>query len=159
VAQDVTLLPSAIDAAMSDLDCDNALRPTILNVGNIWRRKRCASLLAQPTTSTMGEEKQREDKDAAMDLLDALSRSGSLSVDAASLHVLVAATHNFDLTLTDTVVQNNVNPIEKVERSVLIMASTVHDRPAVDLVSATETPRVATYSPNLFPHIQPALTP
>ena len=40
--------------------------------------------------------------------------------------MVVAATHTFTKTLIDTVVQDNVNPIEKVERTQLIMASVVH---------------------------------
>ena len=39
------------------------------------------------------------------ELLDALTRSGGLSIDHASLHVIVAARHSFDKTITDTIVQ------------------------------------------------------
>mmetsp|Transcript_31723 Transcript_31723/g.68563 ORF Transcript_31723/g.68563 Transcript_31723/m.68563 type:complete len:424 (+) Transcript_31723:63-1334(+) len=150
VAADVTKLPGALDAKMQELDEDNALRPTIVNLGPTWKKKWCESLLTGPTKSVLGEEEQRTEKNKAMDLLDALTRSGALPIEEASLHVVVAATHNFDLTLTDTVIQRNVNPIEKVERSVLIMASTVQGQPAADLVTAAELPRVTTYSPNLF---------
>ena len=44
------------------------------------------------------------------------ARSGSLAVEDASLHVVVAATHCFDKTLVDTLVEENVNPIEKAPR-------------------------------------------
>jgi len=99
---------------------------------------------------TMYEKEQKDDKNAAFDLLDALSRSGVLSVDQASLHVVLVATHCFDKTLVETVVQDNVNPIEKVERSVLIMASTIHAVNPATLVQPSELTRVQTYSPTLF---------
>jgi hypothetical protein len=38
----------------------------------------------------------------------------------------VCATHCFDKVLMDTLVKDNVNPIEKLERSVLIMGTTIH---------------------------------
>jgi len=50
----------------------------------------------------------------------------------------------------NTVIQNNVNPIEKVERSCLIVATTVHDQPAAALVAPDQVKRVSTYSPLLF---------
>ena len=42
-------------------------------------------------------------------------------MDYADLHIVIAATHSFDKTLMDTAVQKNINPIERVERSTLIM--------------------------------------
>merc|ERR1712072_653974 len=108
------------------------------------------ALLASPTTSTLGGDEQKKEKDAAFDLLDALTKSGALPVDHASLHIVVAATHCFDKTVTETVVQDNVNPIDKVERSTLIMATTVHQQPASALIRDAQLPRVKVSSPILF---------
>lgn len=57
---------------------------------------------------------QKTERNSAFDLLDALSRSGSLEIDYASLHVVVASTHCFGETLMNTIVKDNMNPIEKV---------------------------------------------
>lgn len=37
-------------------------------------------------------------------------------MESAELHIIIAATHTFDKTLMDTAIQDNVNPIERVER-------------------------------------------
>jgi len=52
--------------------------------------------------------------------------------------------------VTETVVQDNVNPIDKVERSTLIMASTVHQQPALALIRDSQVPHVKATSPILF---------
>jgi len=94
--------------------------------------------------------RKKTEKDAAFDLLDALTKSGAISVDHASLHIVVAATHCFDKTVMETIVQDNMNPIDKVERSTLIMATTVHQQPASALIRDAQLPRVKAASPMLF---------
>jgi hypothetical protein len=147
---DYTSLPNKLDASFAKMDEDNALRSTIIKAGTVWNKSFQKGLLSKPSSMTMYEKEQKDDKNAAFDLLDALSRSGVLSVDQASLHVVLVATHCFDKTLVETVVQDNINPIEKVERSVLIMASTIHGVNPATLVQSAELTRVQTYSPTLF---------
>ena len=72
--------------------------------------------------------------DQAFDLLDGLTRAGALSCDHASLHVVIAGTQCFDKTLMDTIIQDNINPIIKVQRSSLIVATTIHETPVDALV-------------------------
>jgi hypothetical protein len=62
----------------------------------------------------------------------------------------MAATHCFVKDLMNTVIQDNINPIEKVERSSLIMASTVHGAAPQQLINEEQVERVATYSPMLI---------
>ena len=102
----------------------------------------------------------------------------TVRLEAASLHVVLAVTHAFDESLMDVVIGQNVNPIEKLERTSLILASAVQARrdaaalistdhprgtltrapstwqalPAARLVRPSEVARVATYSaPALLP--------
>jgi len=88
---------------------------------------------------------------SAYDLLDALSRSGSMVIEDAALHVVVASKHCFDQSLLDTVVRGNVNhPIEQLVCSILIAASTLYALPAERLVTEESLSRVMLYSPSLF---------
>ena len=148
---DYTRIPRELDQKFETYDEDGALRPTILNLGEPWSRTATKSLLAAPTTATMSAKEQRDEKNRAFDLLDALSRSGALAIDHASLHVVIAATHCFDKTLLDTVIQGNVNPIEKVERSLLLVATTLHNRDASELILEDQRARFFTYTPRLAP--------
>lgn len=148
--RDFTQVPKQMDENFEKLDSDNALRPTIINPGKEWTKKAQRALLASPTTNVLGNDEQKMEKEAAFDLLDALTKSGALALEHASLHVVVAATHCFEHTVTETAVQENVNPIEKVERSTLIMASTVHQQPTSSLINEAQLPRVSAASPTLF---------
>jgi hypothetical protein len=148
---DYTQIPIELDRRFQELDEDSALRPTIITPGKVWTLRRQKSLLSKAEESTLRKEGQREERDRAFDLLDALSRSGSLPIDAASLHVVVAATHGFDKTLTQTVIQQSVNPIEKVERSSLIIATTVHQASAEELTRTEQHKRLQQQLPALFP--------
>jgi hypothetical protein len=146
---DYTKFPSLLDRRYEELDSDSVLRPTIINPGSVWSKKSYKSLMSGAETKPLLTDDQLLEKNAAFDLLDALSKSGALVMHGASLHILIAATHCFDKSLMDTVVQGNVNPIERVERSALIMASTIHERSASDLMSDNQKSRVLTYSPQL----------
>jgi len=150
VGRDYTQVPKDMDASFEKLDTDSQLRPTIISPQGDWTKRAQKALLASPTTSSLGSAEQKKEKDAAFDLLDALTKSGALSIEDASLHIVVAATHCFDKTVTETVVQDNVNPIDKVERSTLIMATTVHQLPASALIKDAQVARVSTTSPMLF---------
>jgi hypothetical protein len=147
---DYTKLPQMLDSQFEKLDTDSALRPTTIKPGEVWDLKSQAGLLSKPTTSVLRKDEQRTAKQAAFDLIDALTRSGALAIDAASFHVVLVATHCFDMTLIDTVIQKNVNPIEKVERSVLIVASTVMQAPVEALVRPNQLARLQETSPVLF---------
>jgi hypothetical protein len=148
---DYTRIPRELDEKFETYDEDGALRPTIINPGDPWSRTATKGLLAAPATATMSTRDQKDEKNRAFDLLDALSRSGALPIDHASLHVVIAATHCFDKTLVDTVIQGNVNPIEKVERSLLLVATTIHGRDASELILEDQRARFFTYTPRLAP--------
>jgi hypothetical protein len=148
---DLTALPQLLDSRLERLDKEGAVRPTIITTGLAWEKTSYTSLLAEPTTSTLHAENQMKEKSAVFDLLDALTKSGGIPVDCASLHVIVAATHCFDKSLMDTVIENNINPIEKIERSSLILASVVHNNAQIEvMVNPDQVARVLTYSPQLL---------
>jgi hypothetical protein len=146
---DYTRIPAELDRQFERLDTDGALRATILNPSDPWTRTAQKGLLSAPTTSAMFSGEQRTEKNRAFDLLDALSKSGALAIDDASLHVVIAATHCFDRTLLDTVIQDNVNPIEKVERSLMIVGATIHGQSASALLADEQRERFFTYTPQL----------
>jgi hypothetical protein len=147
---DYTRYPNKLEEMCAKYDPDSCLRPTIINPGSSWTKNAQAGLLGKPTSSTLLSEEQNKEKEAAFDLLDALTRSGALPIEHASLYVVIAATHCFDQSVMDTLVQGNVNPIERVERSMLVMASALSDVPALALVQEGQVERVSALSPLLL---------
>ena len=147
---DYTKYPSKLDASYELLDPDSKFRATIINVGKNWTKASQASLLSGSSTTHLSEPQLDSEKYAAFDLLDALTKSGSLPIEHASLHVVIAGTQCFDQSLMDAVVCRNINPIDRVERSTLIMASTLYNEPVRELIHADQVQRVGTWSPKLF---------
>lgn len=141
-AVDMTKIPKQLDKSFLAYDKDSALRATTIKLGQGWGKKSARSLMSPMVHTTMFEEQLREERNKAFDLLDALTRSGALAVDEAELHVVIAATHCFDKTLLNCVVQDNVNPIEKVECSELIVASTIQAKKPEDLISPSQFKRI-----------------
>lgn len=149
-ATDLTQLPALLDRRLEALDEDDAMRPTILDVGDTWLRTAQKSLLAAPATEALGASAQKSEREKAFDLVDALTKSGAIGFERAALHVVIAATHCFDQTLVETIVQGNVNPLERVERSAVIVATTVHGRPASELLAEDQRARFFAHAPGLL---------
>ncbi len=71
------------------------------------------SLLDEPAQSSLWADEQRLEKDRCYDLLDALTKSGGLAIEGATLHIVMVASHCFDKSVLKTLVEDNVNPIER----------------------------------------------
>ena len=150
---DLTQIPRKLDKNFKVLDTDSQLRPTTLTTGTMWSRTRKPSIIGDAVKTTLDLAKE---KSQAFDLLDALSRSGALTLSAAELHVLICATHSFTRSITDTLIVDNVDPILKAERASLIIATTLHDKPAPTLVHPKKIPSLLKSSPFLLPdHLRP----
>ena len=151
-AADWTNIPKRMDESFEKLDTDSALRPTIMKVDTVWQRTTQKGLLSRPVCDkTFNIDKQKTEKQKTFDLLDALTRSGVMAFETgASLHVVLCATHCFDKGIMNTLVQDNINPIEKVERSSLIMASTIHRIPPIEMIKPERLSEVKKWSPMLF---------
>mmetsp|Transcript_34571 Transcript_34571/g.60814 ORF Transcript_34571/g.60814 Transcript_34571/m.60814 type:complete len:439 (-) Transcript_34571:212-1528(-) len=131
---DFTLIPQILDGAVEKSGEGSALRSTTVKTGDDWVRNRQENLLTGPKRQNLNAEEVKKEKNKAFDLLDALSRSGSLPIAYNELHVVVAVTHCFDKDVMSTVVCDNINPIEKLECSTLLLASAVHGVPARELI-------------------------
>ena len=150
--EDFTQVPRALDKKFEALDTDSALRPTRIKCGPEWQKKEQRGLVGNNIDHLFLEaEEQAAEKARCFDLLDAISQSGAVTITDATLHVVVAATHRFGKSVLDCVVKDNVNPIEKMERSALIVASVVHGKTPVELIGDEgEARRIAQNSQNLF---------
>ena len=146
----VLKVPGQLDSALSKLDLDGAVRATKITPAATWTKRSQKALLASPAETALYKDEQTAERSRAFDLLDALSRSGALTIEFTSLHMIIAVTHRFAKSLVDTVVRDNLNPIEKVERSSLIVASTIHGQPIAQLVQSDQLERLLLHSPLLL---------
>lgn len=129
---------------------EGAVRPTIITPAPIWNKKSKKTLFSKETEKKLEKHQLQKNKDKAFDLLDAMTKSGLLSLTETSLHVVVAATHCFERTLLSNLIEKNVNPIDHVERTALTIASTIYQLPPSELIDPELQNRVATTSPQLF---------
>jgi len=124
---DVTTIPQKLEQTFERLSVAGEVRPGILRLGGDFSKRYKPSLLANVRAMVLGTEDQKEEKNKAYDLLDSLSRSGSLPVGNVELHTVVVNVHCFSKTLMKVLVADSVNPIEHIEQSVLGMAAVTFD--------------------------------
>jgi hypothetical protein len=149
---DLSTIPLQLDAKFDEFDEDSALHPTTIKAGDNWTKKFYKNLLCKASLETINKQRQEHEKNKAFELLDALSRSGSLPLLSTEIHAIVAATHCFDLNIMDTVIQENINPVDRFERSLLIVASTVYGTVDVGMLLKSDEQflRISKHSPKLL---------
>ena len=143
---DFTVIPQILDRAVDKYAQGSALRSTTIKAG-AWSRNRQSNLLSNPKLIQLSVDDMKSEKNKAFDLLDALSRSGSLSIEYSDLHVIVTVTHCFDKDIMSTVVCDNINPIEKLELSTLLVASDIHGKSIKETIHDTEIQRLTGLMP------------
>ena len=144
-----TTIPKTLETNFDVQNC-GSVRPTIIKVGPSFTKKSQMGLLQQPTTTSLDSDQQKTEKNKALDLLDALSRSGELIMDESSIHIVIVSTQCFDQTLINQVIQRDCNPIDLIERSTLVMAKAVHEKPVHELLVPSAVNTVKSNSPCLF---------
>jgi len=133
---DFSRIPKILDALIEKEDKDGALKSTIIKLDSRFYRSRHASIIQDAVKSALDSSTVKDEKNRAMDLLTAISRSGSLPIEASEVHVIVGMTHCFPKQVTETIIEDNINPIEKVEKSLRMIASVIHSKPdETDLLS------------------------
>jgi len=148
---DFTMIPKILDSEI-ERHCGGAtLRSTTVKLGDDWQQLRQENILTKPNkTILQSDDLKKMERNKALDLLDALSRSGSLQISHSEIHVIVTVTHSFERDVIDTIVQDNINPIEKLEMSSLIVGSTIYGIPAWRLVrTERDLRRLETFYPTL----------
>ena len=118
--EDFTLLPKVLDKMYETHDKEGAVRAITIKIGETWTHTSSPSLLSSPTKKSLSQEDQKKEKNQAFDLLDVLSRSGELPLSHTSFHVLLASSHSLPQTLEQTLLKKNINPIDRVEKAVVV---------------------------------------
>lgn len=148
IPYDFTGIPKMLDGRFEHMDVSlsNAttislrrndmeeLQAMILKPSSTWSRRRQSGLLGKAETTSMTTENIDGEKRMAYELLDALTKGGALPLQQTTLHVIIGSSHTFERTLINTVVQENVNPIEKLEKTLAVMGSIIHNVPIDALV-------------------------
>ena len=133
-------IPGKIHAKSIALDKKDdetvCLRPTMIHTADIWSKRTLGKppIYAKYEDLKLGKAERKSEKQKALDLLDALSCSGSMPILFSELHAIVGVTHCFDGSLVDTVIVDNVDPIDKLSCSTLLVASAIHGVPTNELL-------------------------
>lgn len=136
--EDYMQIPNELEKRLEKFDNESAVRPTIIRCSDDpWYKKEKIGLTQPIYSHKIENEGKREEKQKAFDLLDALTRSGLLTCEDAELHIILANTHCFGNSLMNGIV-NGENPIDKVEKTALILTSTLHKEIPKNLIETRQ---------------------
>ena len=147
---DFTKIPSKLDSQFELLDTSDSLHTTILSVASNWQKKYQKTILGNTESKSLNEESLKEERDNAFDLLDCLTKSGELKLCQSEFHVVLVSSYCFDKSVLNSLCQDNLNPIEELERSTLIVASTLFEKPVEHLIEEERIEQIKQHSPQLF---------
>lgn len=127
---DFSAIPKVLDKAFEKYTSKGSFAGTLRNItlktAPTWTKQSKPNLLKPTQTRNIVKDEQKIETNRAYDLLDALTKSGALQIKNGDLHMIVSACHSFEKSLVNTIIQDNINPIEKIEMSNLIAASVIH---------------------------------
>jgi len=81
---------------LEQFDTDNALRSTIIKTSQDWSWEQRDLLSTEFTKKKWQSEKIERAKKSAFDLLDAISRSGTLPIKCSEVHIVIGISHCFE---------------------------------------------------------------
>jgi len=136
-SDDFTFIPKILDAQLEEQN-EGAVKSTIIKAAENWERLRKDNLFLPPKRSYLKSNDKETEKNEAMDLLKAISRSGCLPIAQCDFHVIISMSHCFQKNLLSSVIQDNINPIKQVEKSLLIVGSVIQGIAPPNLLSLEE---------------------
>ena len=76
---------------LCEIKIHNSLRPTTIKAAEIWSKRQQLGLLSMYKEFDLDAEKQRTEKIKAFDLLDALSKSGTILMMPLSIMIIISS--------------------------------------------------------------------
>lgn len=128
-------IPSKLDKLFEKYDFNGAVHATTIKPAEYWKKESKSICEDTYTKWKLDADDLLVEKKEAFDLLDALSKSGDLELDYVDVHVVVGMSHWFDYSVMETLVEQNTNPIEKLEKSSLLVTSIICDELPRNLIS------------------------
>lgn len=96
--RDYTKIPTLLN----DCFARDPIRAVTLKPKNDWFRKRATTLMSELQEEGVD---LKQEKNAALDLLDGLTKSGVIDLDFVDLHIIVSSCHVFEQSVMNTLVR------------------------------------------------------
>ena len=126
---DFSRIPSTLEQKFSSTtETAVALRPLTLKTGDSWSKLKYSSLLdSQGKMISLSGPSLKSEKEAAFNLLDALTKSGTVPLKEASVAIIFGFSHSWAESILRTVAKRNRNPLEIATNTAIELARTLHE--------------------------------